>query len=130
VKYLVGDALEYTPDAKFSVVILSDVLEHIKNREQFLERIKSEIAPEKLLIRVPLFERDWRVPLKQELGVEWWLDATHETEYTLGGFDEEVRSAGFDVAHIEARWAEIWAEVRALESANGNLGSSPSHLQT
>ncbi len=28
----------------------------------------------RLLIRMPLFERDWRAPLKREAGIEQWLD--------------------------------------------------------
>jgi len=67
-----------------------------------------------MLIRVPLFERDWRVPLKRELGVEWRLDSTHMTEYTLESFAEEIAGAGLSIIHQEVRWGEIWAEVRPL----------------
>jgi hypothetical protein len=63
-----------------------------------------------MLIRVPLFERDWRVPLKKELGVEWRLDPTHETEYTIESWAQEIEEAGLKVTHQEIRWSEIWAE--------------------
>jgi hypothetical protein len=66
----------------------------------------------RFLIRVPLFERDWRVPVKQELGVEWRLDPTHETEYTQESFAEEMKQARLTVTHQEIRWGEIWAEAR------------------
>ena len=62
------------------------------------------------MLRVPLFEREWRVPLKKELGLEWRLDSTHETEYTLESFEEEMSRAGLRIAHLEVRWGEIWAE--------------------
>jgi len=83
VRYLVGDALQALPGERFDVVILSNVLEHLSNRPEFLRRVRAVAQPSRFLIRVPVFERDWRVPLKRELGVEWRLDLTHETEYTL-----------------------------------------------
>lgn len=67
------------------------------------------------LIRVPLFERDWRVPLKRQLGVEWRLDPTHETEYTLESFRAEMDEAGLRVTEQMLRWGEIWAEVERDE---------------
>ena len=69
------------------------------------------IIPKRFLIRVPLFERDWRVPLKKELGVEWRLDLDHKTEYTLESFAEEMRQANLKITYQEVRWSEIWAEV-------------------
>jgi len=35
------------------------------------------------------------VPLKQELKVEWRLDPTHEVEYSLESFQEEIDFCGF-----------------------------------
>jgi ubiquinone/menaquinone biosynthesis C-methylase UbiE len=109
--FRVGDALETLPDEKFSVVILSNVLEHLPERPQFLRRVQDALNPKRILIRVPVFERDWRVPLKKELGVEWRLDPTHETEYTLETFAEEMRAANLHIDHFEVRWGEIWSEV-------------------
>ncbi len=47
----------------------------------------------------------------KELGVKWRLDATHEIEYTLEVFAEEMEDAGLKTDHLEVRWGEIWAEV-------------------
>ncbi|MEO1590772.1 MAG: class I SAM-dependent methyltransferase, partial [Cyanobacteria bacterium J06632_22] len=117
VTYRVGDVLKDMParraGAVFDVVILSNVLEHLPQRPQFLRQVQQIIQPQRFLIRVPLFERDWRVPLKRELGVEWRLDATHETEYRVEEFEAEIREAGLVVVHQEIHWSEIWAEVRA-----------------
>jgi 2-polyprenyl-3-methyl-5-hydroxy-6-metoxy-1,4-benzoquinol methylase len=110
VEYRVGDALQDLPDSSFVVVILSNVLEHLPGRPAFLRRVQEAVHPSRFLIRVPLFERDWRVPLKRELGVEWQLDPTHETEYTLESFAEEMAAAGLRLTHREVRWGEIWAE--------------------
>lgn len=111
VQYIVGDALQTLPSGYFNVVILSNVLEHLPNRANFLRRVQASVHPSRLLIRVPLFERDWRVPLKKELGIEWRLDPTHETEYTLESFDMEMKEANLQRTHLEVRWGEIWSEL-------------------
>jgi SAM-dependent methyltransferase len=109
--YCVGDVLQGFLAGTFDVVILSNVLEHLSERPAFLRQIQHQVNPSRILIRVPLFERDWRVPLKRELGVEWRLDPTHETEYTLESFAAEMAAAGLRVTHQEVRWGEIWAKV-------------------
>ncbi len=114
VTYFVGDALGVNSGSGFDVVILSNVLEHLTERAFFLRRIQETVCPRRFLIRVPLFERDWRVPLKRELGVEWRLDSTHDTEYTIESFVAEVKEAGLSVTHMEVRWGEIWSELRTV----------------
>jgi len=115
VKYLHGDVMQGLEEQPFDVVILSNILEHLQSRALFLHSIQSRIKPKRFLIRVPLFDREWRVPLKKELGIEWRLDATHETEYTQESFNAEIRHAGMNIVYQEIRWGEIWAEVRAVE---------------
>ncbi len=97
-------------EGPFDAVILSNVLEHLPNRSQFLREMVERLRPSRILLRVPVFERDWRVPLKQELGIDYRLDPTHLAEYTLESFAAEMADAGLDVIHQEARWGEIWAE--------------------
>lgn len=111
VRYVVGDVLKSLPGERFDVVILSNVLEHLPDRSEFLKGVQQAVSPQRFLIRIPLFERDWRVPLKREIGVEWRLDSTHETEYTLESFAEEMAAASLRISHQEVRWGEIWAEV-------------------
>jgi len=111
VRYILGDALKDLPGENVDVVILSNVLEHLPERPQFLRRIQQAVHAKRFLIRVPMFERDWRVPLKKELNVEWRLDPTHEIEYSLEEFEAEMKKAGLSVAYKEIRWGEIWAEV-------------------
>jgi len=106
-----GDALEELPDRSFDVVILSNFLEHFSERPAFLRRVQKAVHPSCFIVRVPLLERDWRVPLKRELSVEWRLDPSHETEYTLESFSQETVAAGLRISHLEIRWGEIWAEL-------------------
>lgn len=111
VRYVYGDVLKTLPDERFDVVVLSNVLEHLPGRPEFLRRVGRTCAAPRFLIRVPLFERDWRVALKKELGIEYRLDATHEIEYTLESFEHEMAEAGMKIHYMEVRWGEIWAEV-------------------
>ena len=110
IRYLVGDALTDLPAGPFDVVVLSNVLEHLPGRPAFLRRLVAAARPGRVLVRVPLYERDWAVALRRELGAEWRLDATHATEYTLESFLEETREAGLVPVHAECRWGQVWSE--------------------
>ena len=116
ITYLQGDIYELLPSEHFDVIVLSNVLEHLTDRVSILQKIKEKNTPNKILLRVPLFERDWRVPLKKELGLEWRLDPTHEIEYTQESFKAEIEKAGLCIKYQETRWGEIWAEVSSVES--------------
>lgn len=116
VEYRVQDGTHSFDGPKFDVVVMSNLLEHLTARSQFLRKVADNVNPSRILIRVPLFERDWQVPLKRELGVEWRLDTTHETEYTLKSFADEMSEARCRIVHQEVRWGEIWAEVAPNES--------------
>ncbi len=110
ITYAHGDALKNLPDADFDIIVLSNVLEHIEKRVEFLKKLNSTFHPVKILIRVPLFERDWRVPLKQELGVDYRLDSTHFVEYKTEEFFNELKQSGLFITHYQINWGEIWAE--------------------
>ena len=107
IKYIVGDALKSLPDKKFDVIILSNVLEHIENRVEFLNKIKSQSS--KVLIRVPMINRDWITLYKKELGLEWKLDKSHFTEYTLESFEDELKKANLKLTKYSIQFGEIWA---------------------
>lgn len=106
--FIHGDALKDLPGESFDVVTLSNVLEHIEGRVEFLEKVMERIGPKRLIIRVPVFERDWRVPLRKELGMDYRLDKTHCIEYTQEEFFEEMGSAGLKTTGVELRWGELW----------------------
>lgn len=112
VTFLFGDVLKIEFEEPFDVVVMSNVLEHIPpDRPEFLRRVTEAVRPQRWLIRVPLFERDWRVPLKKELGLDYRLDPTHFIEYTQENFAEEMEAAGLKITHLEIRWGEIWSEL-------------------
>lgn len=110
-KFILEDAEKYLPSDKFDTVILSNVLEHIEKRISFLQKIRSHIQPSRFLIRVPMLNRDWRVPLKRELGLPYYLDDNHHIEYTQESFEKEMADAGLRISYFKICWGEIWAEL-------------------
>jgi SAM-dependent methyltransferase len=108
-EFRAGDVLEGLPEGHFDVVVMSNVLEHLGPRVAFLRRVATSATPRALLIRVPLYERDWTVPLKAEVGLPSYWDPDHETEYDEASFRSELGEAGFDVPELLVRWGEIWA---------------------
>lgn len=112
VDYIVGDALVDLPSGQYDTVVMSNVLEHLPDRPQFLRKAMHSSGARRILLRVPLFERDWRVPLKKELGVEWRLDETHYIEYLQDEFARELKEAGLSISECQIKWGEIWAEAK------------------
>jgi len=112
IRYICGDATRYDFGDKFDVVILSNILEHIENRHDFLMKVKGLAA--KFLIRVPMVNRDWLTYYKRELGVEYRLDLTHKTEYTMESLQEELAKAGMQIEKASIQFGEIWAVVKKL----------------
>lgn len=109
--FRVADALTLHVDRPYDTIILSNVLEHIRERVPFLRRINAQVKPRRFLIRVPMFDRDWRVALKREVGVEERLDEDHKIEFTAAIFANEMQQAGLTITFLEVRWGEIWAEL-------------------
>lgn len=112
IKFIQGDVNEFEPEGSFDVVILSNVLEHFPNRVELLKRLIEKTEAHTFLIRVPSFERDWRVPLKRELGIEHRLDPTHFVEYTSAQFEAEVSEANLIIDSLSTQWGEIWSVLK------------------
>lgn len=112
VTYLLADVTKIKLEDSVDCIVLSNVLEHIEHRVALLKTVQKDYPLKKIIIRVPLFERDWRIPLRREVGAEWRLDTTHFTEYTLESFAAEMEEAGLEVIHQEIRWGEIWSVLR------------------
>jgi hypothetical protein len=109
--YSVGEAPQSLSRDRFDVIVLSNVLEHIKDRMFFLREVQTRATPSRWLVRVPMFDRDWRPSLRRELGLFAYGDPTHYTEYTRASFQLEMAEAGFVINHLQVNWGEIWAEV-------------------
>mgnify|MGYP002819416135 FL=1 len=107
-KIVHSDIWEYDNPGLFDVIVLSNTLEHLDRRPTLLRRVKEKFRPQKFLIRVPMFEREWPVAYKRELGVEWRLDPTHEIEYSENELKEELSEAGLEIFSLEIRWGEFY----------------------
>lgn len=104
-----GDATIFLPDGAWDVVVLSNVLEHISNRVDFLVKLQEKSLASRFLIRVPLFERDWQIPLRREIGVNYFSDPDHKIEHMLNEFQREILESNLRVTEIMTLWGEIWA---------------------
>lgn len=107
-EFVEGDARDTLPSEGFDVVVLSNVLEHIEHRIAFLQGIVDAARPARLLVRVPMLRRDWLVPLRRELGLPHFSDATHFIEYEPAELDAELRAVGFEPVELIVVWGELW----------------------
>ncbi|MCD4832066.1 MAG: class I SAM-dependent methyltransferase [Anaerohalosphaeraceae bacterium] len=115
IEYICADATEfdYSKIKLLDYIVLSNVLEHIENRVSFLRKIIGQVSRRgpgnlKVLIRVPAVDRDWLVAYKKQLGVEWRLDKTHFTEYTIETLASELAAAGLKILESETHFGEIY----------------------
>lgn len=115
ITYVCGDATRYQFKDKFDAIVLSNVLEHIENRVDFLIRLyenQNHERPPVLLLRVPMLTRDWITLYKKQMGVEWRLDRTHFTEYTLEQLEEELDQAGLKIDSYDIQFGEFYGVIR------------------
>lgn len=108
------DATISVPSGPWRVVVLSNVLEHIVDRVNFLKKIQKSTEASRFLIRVPLFERDWQMALRRELGVDFRSDEDHKIEHSLEEFLAEITAAGLIASRLQTIWGEIWADCRLI----------------
>jgi 2-polyprenyl-3-methyl-5-hydroxy-6-metoxy-1,4-benzoquinol methylase len=107
--FIEGDACSLDKNLKVDVVVLSNVLEHITERVEFLIDLQKSTNASRYLIRVPLFERDWKMGLRESLGVDFRSDEDHKIEHKLNEFLDEIAKAGLLLNDFQTLWGEIWA---------------------
>lgn len=113
-KFINGDALDYNFDKQFDKIILSNVLEHIENRVDFLKGLHD--VSKVILLRVPLIERDWLAVYKKNSSLEYRLDSTHFVEYTEAGLKEELKRAGWKIENYSIKFGEWWGVITSIKS--------------
>ena len=114
--FIFGDATKDTPSDIWDVVVMSNVLEHIEDRVGFLTRLKVATRAKRFLIRVPLFERDWMMPLRKELKINYYSDTDHKIEHTVQELRGELSESGFEIIELLTIWGEIWVECQPIGS--------------
>ncbi len=126
-QFLEADVLESIPEGHFDVIVLSNVLEHLHGRPEFLRGVVRSATPDRLLFRVPVYERDWTVPLRDEVGLLGYWDSDHKIEYVPDTFIAELAGAGLEVSELFLRWGEVWSVARPAVQlrAVGDLEKQP-----
>ena len=117
ISYICSDVLTHRFNQHFQAVILSNVLEHIDNRVAFLKQLyanQSQADPPVLLLRVPMMTRDWITLYKKELGIEWRLDPSHFTEYTLDQVSKEMEAAGLQIESFDVQFGEFYGVAKKI----------------
>ncbi len=120
VNYICSDATtyDYSQCKLIQMVTLSNVLEHIEYRVDFLKKLINQIPwannSKTLLIRVPMLDREWISVYKKEIGVEYRLDNTHFIEYTYESFKKEMDEAKIDILSHHVKFGEIYAICQAV----------------
>lgn len=120
VEFICADATTYD-FSKLAVncITLSNVLEHIEHRVVFLKTLIQNIpwfdaSDRRIYIRVPLIEREWPAVYKRQLGLDYRLDPTHFTEYTVKEFYQEMTDAGIEVLSHDVRFGEIFTVCKVI----------------
>lgn len=121
IEYICADATTYNYDycRPIDCVILSNVLEHIENRIDFLKTLVRNLKwadenHKRFLIRVPMIEREWIVEYKKNMGLDYRLDRSHHIEYMLEQFKEELKQAGIVTRQVKIQFGEIYAVCEAV----------------
>jgi len=105
------DATRSLPAGPWDVIVLSNVLEHISDRIGFLSVLIAKTEARRFLIRVPLFERDWKLPMRREVGANYYSDPDHKIEPMIAEFRAETTAAGLEIREMLTLWGEIWASL-------------------
>jgi SAM-dependent methyltransferase/glycosyltransferase involved in cell wall biosynthesis len=113
ITYIQADAVGYVPEAPVDVAVLSNVLEHVAARGELLRALREQAGARRLLLRVPVLDRDWTVPLRRELGLAHFSDPEHKLEYEPELLRGELADAGWTMGDPILRWGEIWVEASA-----------------
>jgi len=106
IEFIKGDATQCNFNQKFDYIILSNVLEHIEVRIDFLKKLHHLVGI--ILIRVPLVTRDWLTVYKKENNYKYMLDNTHFIEYTINILQNELSQAGWELDKYSVQFGELW----------------------
>ena len=104
--FISADATLFPFKEKFNKIILSNVLEHIDRRIDFLKNLNR--LTDTILIRVPLITRDWLAVYKKQLGFEYRLASDHFIEYTPEILVSEVSASGWQLSSYSIKFGELW----------------------
>ncbi len=115
-EFVAGDCLNFDFSKlnieKFDAIVMSNVLEHLNERIEFLKKLHK--LSDKILLRVPLITRDWLSVYKKENGYKYKLSAEHFIEYTEEILTEELHQAGWEIEKYSVKFGEVWAVIKKI----------------
>lgn len=116
IEYICADATTHDYDSckLIDCITMSNVLEHIEHRVDFLKKIICQVKwsdedHKHFLLRVPIIDREWIVLYKKEQGLDYRLDPNHYIEYTFEQLKEELEQANITAKQVDIRFGEIYA---------------------
>jgi predicted RNA methylase len=116
IEFICADATtyDYANCRPISCITLSNVLEHIEYRVDFLKSLIKGVPwsnelDKTLLIRVPMIDRDWITIYKNEIGIDSRLDKSHFVEYTFDEFQNELIQSDIEILSYRIKFGEIYA---------------------
>ncbi len=89
-----GDAMK-PPREHFDTALLLHVLEHIDDADGCLTTLRS--TADRLIVEVPLFDKDELNLIRLDLGVDFSSDADHVREYTHELLKAQLTRNGWEV---------------------------------
>jgi SAM-dependent methyltransferase len=113
VRFQVGDARQLDPEARYDVVLLVHVLEHVEASHDLLALIRQVAGT--LIVEVPAFDRCVLNPIRRDLGLDFSSDDDHVREYTKPLLAEQLEAAGWTVTE----WARSPISIAALAARRG-----------
>jgi 2-polyprenyl-3-methyl-5-hydroxy-6-metoxy-1,4-benzoquinol methylase len=119
-EFICADATiyDYSNLRAIDVITLSNVLEHTDHRVDFLRKLLNQVKwnnEKRLLIRVPMIDRDWISVYKKQVGLEYRLDLEHFVEYTYDQFKEELSASNIEILEYRVRFGEIYAVCKGID---------------
>ena len=103
--WICEDILSFKPSFEPDWVILSNILEHLEDPEEFLKQTR-EFA-NKIIVEVPDFDSDPLNYSASVLGVRWYSDADHVREYTIEALKDLLDRTGWLVTKQVLRGQSI-----------------------
>lgn len=101
VEFIVSDVTVDLPSEKYDIGILSHVIEHIEEVDEFLCKLHG--VAKTLLIEVPDFNADSLNRVRLELGVDFYTDGDHVREYTSETLGEQLVRNGWTIRSFRHR---------------------------
>ncbi len=101
VTFIVGDVTSDLPSKKYDIGILSHVIEHIEEVDEFLAKLHG--VAKTLLIEVPDFNADSLNRVRLEMGLDFYSDGDHVREYTSETLREQLVRNGWTIRSVQHR---------------------------